>query len=92
MSTGRGTRTRWWYGLVITTLGVLVLTVVIRVLVFLVFSSYNFHPFVEIWNCLVLVLFVIPSLSVLHVVCVAFVGPLIQLRFFPFSDDLPFSY
>ena len=56
-------------------MGVFVLTDVMRVLVILAPSCTRFHPFGEIWTCSVFVLFVIASLTALHVVSVTFVGP-----------------
>ena len=69
-----------------------VLPAAMRVLVLLALSCCRFHPFGEIWNGLVLVLFVLHSLPALHVVCVAFLGSLIRLRFLLFCDDLALFY
>jgi hypothetical protein len=92
VAAGRGARARWRSGLVLTCLGAFAVPAAMRVLVLLAPSCCRFLPFCEIWICLGFVLFVMPSLTAIHVVGVAFVGPLIRLRFLPFSDDLALFY
>ena len=59
-----------------TCLGAFDVSAAMRALVLLALSCCHFHLFGEIWICLVFVSFVIPSLTVLHVVCGAFLGSL----------------